>query len=221
VRVVAIDGPAGVGKSTIARRLAEELGWAYLDTGAMYRALTWEALRRAVPLQDARALADLAGELALRLSRDGVVRVAGVDVTGEIRKARVNSAVSDVAGIAEVRRVMVAHQQRFAAENDGVVAEGRDMGTVVFPDAAVKVFLEAAPEERARRRHDQDRGGGGPETDLSAVQAGIEARDRLDRSRAVSPLRPAPDAWRLDTTSLTLDEVYAQVKSQVLSVIRP
>ena len=139
--VVAIDGPAGSGKSTLAKRLADELGWAFLDTGAMYRAVTLAALERGQSLDDAAAMAALARALRIDLSASGTLRVDGADVTSRIRSAEVNAAVSGVAEIAEVRAVMRAHQRRFAQENRRIVAEGRDIGTNVFPDAAVKVFL--------------------------------------------------------------------------------
>jgi cytidylate kinase len=221
VQVVAIDGPAGAGKSSIGRRLAEDLGWAYLDTGAMYRAVTREALRRGVPLEDGPALAALARGLDLVLSPEGTVRVGGEDVTGEIRSPEVTAAVSAVSSVPEVRAVMVGHQRRFADRNGRVVAEGRDIGTVVFPDARVKIYLDADPSERARRRLVQTSGDGGPAEELGDMRARIEERDRLDSSRAVAPLRRAPGAWVLDTTPWTLDEVFDRVRAHVRSVVRP
>jgi len=217
--VIAIDGPAGVGKSTLARRVADELDWAYLDSGAMYRAVTVLALDRGLTLDDAAAMESLALTLDLELSPEGGVRVAGESLTGRIRTPEVSAAVSVVAAVPEVRRVMVSHQRRFAERNPRVVAEGRDMGTVVFPDAVVKIFLEADSRERARRRLKQ----WGRETagDLESVRAGLEARDRMDRTREVHPLRPAADAWRLDTSNMTLDEVLAAVLKRVRSAIRP
>jgi CMP/dCMP kinase len=220
--VVAIDGPAGAGKSSVARRVAALLGFAYLDTGAMYRAVTHAALERGVALGDGSALAALARGLDLALAADGRVSLAGRDVTAHLRTERVNAGVSLVAAVPEVRAVMVGHQRRFARENGRIVAEGRDIGTVVFPDAAAKVYLDARPEERARRRqaevasHDP-----GAAPTLSAVREGLERRDRLDSTRAVAPLARAPDAWVLDTTDLTLDQVVSRVLAQVQSALRP
>jgi len=220
VPVVAIDGPAGAGKSTIARRLARALGWAYLDSGALYRAVTWKAMERGLALDDADALAGLAGGLDLELDPDGTLRVGGEDVTDPIRRPEVTEAVSAVASVPAVRVVMVAHQRRFAALNPRVVAEGRDIGTVVFPDAEVKIYLDADTGERARRRlRQEDEVEAG--ADEASVRAGIEARDRRDRSREVAPLRIAPDAWRLDTSDMTLDEVFSAVRERVTSAIRP
>jgi len=219
VLVVAIDGPAGVGKSTIARMLADDLEWAYLDTGAMYRAVTLRALRDGIRPDDAQALAELAPALAIHLSANGRVSIDGEDVTPHIRSTEVTSGVSAVAGVAAVRKVMVGHQHAFASENERIVAEGRDMGTVVFPEAQVKVYLEADPRERARRRLDDE--GARTPADIDDVQAGIERRDRQDSTRAASPLKPAADAWILDTTHMTLREVFEAVRSRVRSAIRP
>lgn len=218
--VIAIDGPAGVGKSTIARRLAEALGWAYLDSGAMYRALTWVALECGLPLEDHTGLARLAQSLDLILDPDGTVRVAGKDVTDRIRSHAVTEAVSVVARVPAVRDVMVTHQRRFAALNGRIVAEGRDIGTVVFEDADLKIYLDADTGERAERRLAQ-LGEAAEGRDVAAVQAGIEERDRLDSTRAVAPLKAAADAWRLDTSKMTLDEVFEAVRSRVPSAIRP
>jgi cytidylate kinase len=220
MQVIAIDGPAGAGKSSLARRVAEDLGWAYLDTGAMYRAVTLVALERGVPLSDAASLAAMAEGLDLWLAPDGRVRVGGEDVTDRIRSAQVTARVSEVASVPEVRGVMAAHQRRFGAQNERIVAEGRDIGTVVFPDAIVKVYLDAEPEERARRRTAQEGDAEGEAPGgVAETLARIEERDRKDRSRAVAPLRPATDAWRLDTTGMTLDEVFAAVRSHVRSRI--
>lgn len=218
--VVAIDGPAGVGKSTIARRLADALSWAYLDSGALYRAVTLVAMEREVGLDDTEALVALAGELDIDLDAGGRLRVGGKDVTRKIRRPAVTEAVSGVAGIPGVREVMVSHQRRFAGRNAHVVAEGRDMGTVVFPDADLKIYLDADTGERARRRLQQeDEVADG--ADEASVRAGIEARDRQDSSRKTAPLRAAEDAWRLDTSEMTLDEVFAAVRNRVTSAIRP
>jgi len=217
--VVAIDGPAGAGKSSVARGLARALGFAYLDTGAMYRAVTYEALRRGLSLEAGGPLAEMARGLALSLTPDGRVAIEGQDVTAALRSEEVNAGVSLVAAVPEVRGVMVGHQRRFAEVNGRIVAEGRDIGTVVFPDAAAKLYLDARPEERARRRLGESEGGGAPQ-DLKRVRAGIERRDHLDSTRAASPLTQAPDAWLLDTTHLTLDQVSAQVLAHVRSALR-
>jgi CMP/dCMP kinase len=217
--VVAIDGPAGAGKSTIARRLAEDLGWAWLDTGAMYRAAACVALEAGVPLDDAGALARLVERLDIALTPTGRVRVGTRDVTRRIRSPEVTAAVSRVASVPAVRRVMVGHQRRFAAANGRIVAEGRDIGTVVFPDACVKIYLDADADERARRRLAQEAGDRADVRAVGRVKADLEARDAQDRSRRVAPLRAAPDAWRLDTTHLTLEQVFEAVRSHVRSRI--
>lgn len=220
MRVIAIDGPAGAGKSTIARDLARSLGWAYLDSGAMYRAVTLVAMDHGLSLDDGPALAALAQTLEIDLDPSGKVRVAGENLTGRIRTPEVTRGVSIVAAVPEVRNVMVSHQRRYAEQQGQIVAEGRDMGTVVFPDAILKVFLEADPAERARRRLAQwgaEAGAAGVE----AVQADLEARDERDSTREVSPLRPADDAWRLDTSKMTLPEVLEAVEARVRSSIRP
>ncbi len=218
--VLAIDGPAGAGKSTVARRAASRLGWAWLDSGAMYRAVTLIALERGIEPTDADRLAALAADLALTLGRDGTVTVAGRDVSRAIRTPEVTEAVSLVAAIPRVREVMVAHQRRFARENGAIVAEGRDIGTVVFPDARVKIWLDADPVERARRRASERSPGaavGGAE--LAATQERMARRDRLDSTRAVAPLRPAPGAVRIDTTPMTPDEAVEAVLSTVHSAL--
>jgi cytidylate kinase len=218
--VIAIDGPAGSGKSTLARRLAERLGWAHLDTGAMYRAVTVLALERGTDLSDAAALARIAREADVRLGPDGRVRAGGRDLSDRIRTAEVDAAVSVVAAVAEVRDVMVGHQRRFAVENARVVAEGRDIGTVVFPDAQVKLYLDAAPGERARRRI-AETGSDDTAERSDRVRTAIERRDRLDRERATAPLRPAPDAVVLDTTGLDPGQVLARALDEVQSRVPP
>ncbi len=218
--IVAIDGPAGAGKSTIARRLARALDWAYLDSGALYRAVTLAAMEREVALDDTEALTRLAGELEIELEPGGKLLLGRENVTRRIRTPEVTEAVSRVATVPGVREVMVSHQRRFAARNERVVAEGRDIGTVVFPDADLKIYLDADSGERARRRLQQeDEVADG--ADEASVRAGIEARDRQDRSRKTAPLRVAEDAWRLDTSEMTLDEVFAAVRNRVTSAIRP
>jgi cytidylate kinase len=219
--VVAIDGPAGSGKSTLARALARRLGWAYLDTGAMYRAVTALALEGAVDLQDTVALARLARSIDLHLDpRDGRVEVDGRDLTSRIRTADVNATVSTVAAVPEVREVMVRHQRRFADENERVVAEGRDIGTVVFPDARLKLYLDASPDERARRRIAEGDATGGDEAP-ETVRSSIERRDRLDRERRVAPLRQADDAVVLVTTHLDPDQVLEKALAEVHSRVPP
>ena len=198
--VVAIDGPAGAGKSTVARAVAEHLGFTYLDSGAMYRSVALAALQRG------RDPAEVAPGLRIDL-RDGV-RLDGVYVTTEIRRPGISDAASRAAADPRVREAMVAEQRRLLAEGDWV-AEGRDIGTVVAPDADVKVFLDADPAERARRRAAEL--GADPE-DVMAEQA---VRDERDRTRASSPLTPAPGAVVLDTTGLTVDEVVDRVAGLV------
>src|SRR5947208_2570972 len=198
--VVAIDGPAGSGKSTVARTVAARLGIAYLDTGAMYRSVAFAALGHGVDPTDGEALAKLASGLDIQLG-DRVV-VDGVDATAPIRSPEVTAVVSAVSAHPPVRAEMVHRQRRWAAEHGGGVAEGRDIGTVVFPDADVKVFLTASEDERARRRQRDDRA-----PDVSAVAADLARRDALDSSRATSPLRPAEDAAVIDTTGRTVGDV--------------
>jgi CMP/dCMP kinase len=205
--VIAIDGPVGSGKSTVARRVAEVLGYVYLDSGAMYRAVAWKALRNHVPLDSEEELKAMAGASRLDLlSTDDSFRVLvdGADVTDEIRSAAVAQAASKVAVIAGVRTVLVKEQRR-AARGGGVVMEGRDIGTVVFPDAGLKIFLEASVEVRAERRrleHAQK----GECLELSEVLEEVRQRDRRDRERAVSPLVRAHDAVLVDNTAMNAEE---------------
>lgn len=205
--IVAIDGPVGSGKSTVARRVAELLGYAYLDSGAMYRAVAWKALRENTPLDREERLAALAAATRIDLvSTDGSYRVLvdGADVTEQIRSAEVAQAASKVAVVAGVRTVLVSEQRR-AAESGGVVMEGRDIGTVVFPDAGLKIFLDAAVEVRAeRRRLEHVQKGEGLE--FSEVLEEVHQRDRRDRERAVSPLVRAGDAVLVDNTAMGAEE---------------
>ncbi|PKQ38606.1 MAG: (d)CMP kinase [Actinobacteria bacterium HGW-Actinobacteria-1] len=217
--IIAIDGPAASGKSTVARAVARRLGFRYLDTGAMYRAIAAEAVRLGLPLEDAGAMAALAETTHISFTYaegdpiPGAVLVGGADVTAEIRTPQVDAAVSLVARIPGVRAALVPIQRRFATGSDTVV-EGRDIGTVVFPDAAVKVYLTATPEERARRRFG-DREAAGHEAEIAAVAADIAQRDMLDSTRAASPLATAADAHVIDTTGLSVDGVVDQIEALV------
>jgi len=205
MRIIAIDGPAGSGKSTVARRLAEALGLRYLDTGAMYRAVTFAALRKDIDPEDVDKVAALVRNLSIDVGLDKVV-VDGVDATVEIRGPEVTRAVSVVAANPAVRAELRRQQREWAAANGGGVIEGRDIGTVVFPDAELKVYLTAAPEARAGRRAKEV-------TDLSyeAVAADIARRDAFDQGREHNPLAQADDAIEVDTTDRTIDEVVAVV----------
>ena len=205
--IIAIDGPVGSGKSTVARLVAELLGYVYLDSGAMYRGVAWKALRDHLPLDSEEGLAELACATRIDLlSSDGGFRVLvdGTDVTDQIRSAEVAQAASKVAVIAGVRTVLVAEQRR-AAGGGGVVMEGRDIGTVVFPDAGLKIFLEASVEVRAERRrleHTQK----GERLEFSEVLEEVRQRDRRDRERAVSPLVRAHDGVLVDNTAMSAEE---------------
>ncbi|MGV9673550.1 MULTISPECIES: (d)CMP kinase [unclassified Gordonia (in: high G+C Gram-positive bacteria)] len=207
--VIAIDGPAGTGKSTVSKLLADKVGGHYLDTGAMYRAATLAVLRSGIdPADTAAVQARVAdAEIALRRDEGGRSRVFldGEDVSGPIRGDDVTNAVSAVSAIPAVRTKLVGLQRR-QAQTDLVVVEGRDIGTVVFPDAFVKFFLTATPEARAQRRHRQNLSAGRP-SDHDEVLAAVNRRDHLDSTRAVSPLRPADDAILVDTSDMTLDQV--------------
>jgi cytidylate kinase len=199
--VIAIDGPAGAGKSTIARRVAAQLGYTYIDTGAMYRSVALWALRENMPVNDAHRMEQLAEAAEIRLiTETSRVLLNGEDVSDAIRDARVSDAASQVATIAGVRRALVAKQRAIAGVAN-VVMEGRDIGTVVFPDATLKIFLDADQGERVRRRVDQ------LGTAAEAVREQIADRDRRDIQRAEAPLTQAPDAVYLDSTDLSIDAV--------------
>lgn len=209
MKVIAIDGPAGSGKSTVAKRLAERLGLAYLDTGAMYRAVTFAALRRGMDPADAGPVGELARMVELEV--EGVqVRVDGVDASIEIRGPEVSRAVSIVAAIPTVRDEMRRRQREWAQLHGGGVVEGRDIGTVVLPDATLKVYLNAAADVRAARRAAEV-------TDLNyeTVAADLVRRDALDQGRDDSPLRPAEDAIQIDTTSLDVDHVVDDLARRI------
>jgi len=212
--IVAIDGPAGAGKSTVARAVADALGVGYLDTGAMYRALTLVALRDGVATDDGPALADLARTHPVSLENGpGGVRVMmrGDDVTMAIREGDVTAAVSEVAAHPEVRGEMVARQRQILEHGDWV-CDGRDIGSVVFPEAEVKVFLTASVDERARRRH-AELVARGERVDLRAIRDDVERRDHADSSRAASPLVVADGAVVVDTTGIGIDEVVGRIAS--------
>ncbi|MDQ1704850.1 MAG: CMP/dCMP kinase [Frankiaceae bacterium] len=215
--VVAIDGPSGSGKSTVAREVARSLGFRYLDTGAMYRALTWLALRRGLDLTDAGALTALAESAELELSTDPDrpgVRVDGTDVTTEIRSEPVTAAVSTTSAVPGVRAEMVRRQREAIRPGDGVV-EGRDSGTTVAPDATGKVFLTADPAARAARRGRELAGPALDDAVVAATQEALLRRDTADAGRAASPLTQAPDALVVDATDLTADAVVEQVLAAV------
>ena len=209
--LIAIDGPAGSGKSTIAARLAKKLGYINLESGAMYRALALKALEQQVALDDAEALRELSASSVIELEPRGEgnrVLLNGHDVSQRIREADVTLAASQVSAHPPVRQVMVARQRELGA-NGGVVMEGRDIGTAVFPNADIKIFLDADPSVRVERRVQQN--GSLSEEEAKKVQAEIAARDQRDRTRAASPLVPAADAVIVDTTHKTIDQVVDEI----------
>lgn len=214
--VIAIDGPSGAGKSTLAKRLARELDFTYLDTGAMYRALALKVLRRSIDLADDDRLAELVGTTEIDLKEEGgrlVVLLDGEDVASQIRTPEVSQMASKVSALRMVRARML-ELQREVGRRGSVVAEGRDIGTVIFPDAAVKIFLDASIAERARRRWQELRASGRL-VDLQETQREIEERDRRDSERDVAPLRQAEDALLIDSSAVSADEVAAMVLARV------
>ena len=214
--IIAIDGPSGAGKSTVAKAVAKQLGFSCLDTGAMYRAVAWQALADGVALDDDAALGQVARTRDIAFGHvegDPVpkrVFIGGVEVTDAIRTAEIDRAVSPVSAAPSVREALVDQQRRIGRAGDYVV-EGRDIGTVVFPEAPVKVFLTASDEERAHRRVRQNVDRGIGSIDYDEVLADLRRRDDLDSSRATSPLRPADDAVRLDSTGRYIEEVIDEI----------
>jgi cytidylate kinase len=207
-RTIAIDGPASAGKSTLGERLARALGYLYLDTGVMYRAVTWEALRRGIPIEDEAAITALAETIRIDVTRPHIT-VDGTDVTWEIRQPEVDAHVSPVSAYPGVRRALTV-QQRAIGERGEVVMVGRDIGTVVLPDAELKIYLDASPEERARRRQ-RELEQRGCRIDYETVLENIRQRDRIDGGRQVAPLRKAEDALYLNNDHLTVEEELALV----------
>lgn len=208
--IVAIDGPSGAGKGTVARAVAARLGFRHIDTGAMYRAVAWKAVDAGIDLLDEDATARLAAASTIEVG-DGVIRIDGRDVAGAIRTPEIDAAAAAVARQPRVREVLIA-AQRDLGRTGGVVMEGRDIGTVVFPQADVKIYLDASPDERARRRaHDVAHAAGRGGAAVQDVAIALEARDRSDRTRATSPLTRAADAVAIDTTGVPVEDVIQRV----------
>lgn len=207
--VVAVDGPSGSGKSTVSRRLAQALNARYLDTGAMYRAATWAVLHAGVDLGDHEAITKVVLDAEVTIGDDPtiqLVEVNGVDVAAAIRGAAVTAAVSAVSAVPAVRQILVARQREIIASTERIVVEGRDIGTVVAPEATLKVYLTASATERARRRSSEI------EADHAATAEDLARRDHLDSTRPVDPLRQAPDALVVDSTGMDIDEVVGKLK---------
>jgi cytidylate kinase len=212
--IIAIDGPSGAGKGTVARAVAAQLGYRHIDSGAMYRAVGWKALDGGVPFDNEDAIATVAEETAIAISGSAVT-VDGADITRAIRTPAIDRAATAVARLPRVRVILVDRQRRMA-EGGGVVMEGRDIGTVVFPDADVKIYLDATPEERARRRASDPAHSGGPVA-VAEVATALTARDEIDRTRTASPLYAAPDAMVIDTT----DKSVVEVVDAVMTIVAP
>ena len=216
--MVAVDGPSGSGKSTVSRRLATAVDGVYLDTGAMYRAVTWAVLQAGVDLADADAVAKIALETELSIGTDPVAPhflANGTNVDAPIRGPEVTGAVSAVAAVPAVRRHLVALQRDIIASRPRIVVEGRDIATVVAPDADLKVYLTASAAARAQRRSAEDA------TDVAATRADLERRDKFDSSRAADPLRQADDAVEVDTTGMGIDDVVAHLLQLLNSKVTP
>lgn len=213
-RAVAIDGPAAAGKSTVAKLVAKTLGYVYVDTGAMYRALTYSVLDQSIELNDNEAIINHLHNITIDINENQDVFVNGQNVTSPIRSNEVTSSVSTIASIPEVREEMVKRQQ-LLADKHAVVMDGRDIGTHVIPNAEVKVFLVASVEKRAQRRHEENLQKGYP-SDLQEIKEEIKKRDKMDTERKVSPLQKATDAIEIDTTSLHIEEV----KDRILAIVK-
>ena len=214
---VAIDGPASSGKSTVAKIIAKRFGYVYCDTGAMYRSVTWAALENGIDVSDTKQVIDLARRIKITFEPgqpDQRVFVDGHEVTKDIRTEKIAANVSAVAAIPEVRAQMV-EQQRQIAQAGGIVMDGRDIGTTVLPDAQVKVFLVASAHERARRRYEENLQKGLATQSLDELEAAIKLRDQKDSTRKVSPLTQAKDAFLIDTTSLTIDQVVDEISALI------
>jgi cytidylate kinase len=216
--IIAIDGPSGAGKGTVARAIAAALGYRHVDSGAMYRAVGWKALRDAVPLDDEPAVAAMAETSSIEVGADRVT-IDGQDVTREIRTPQIDRAAAAVARLPAVRAVLVERQRELALTG-GIVMEGRDIGTVVFPHADVKLYLDASPEERARRRAADPAHSGGPIA-VADVATLMTERDRLDSTRPTSPLYRAADAVVVETTGKSIDLVVAEVLDVVRKALNP
>jgi CMP/dCMP kinase len=220
--IVAIDGPAGAGKSTVAKRLADELGYTYMDTGAMYRAFAWKVMQEAIDLGDERNLRKILQETKIDLKKDDSrlrVFLDGVDITDRIRTPELSQTASKVSTLGAVRERMVELQRAMGREG-GVVVEGRDIGTVVFPKAEVKIYLDASSEERARRRFEELRGRG-KEINLKETLKEMDERDRRDRERELAPLRKAVDAVVIDSTKLDAEGVMERIMREVTNKLSP
>lgn len=218
---IAIDGPAAAGKSTVAKIVAEKLSYLYIDTGAMYRALTYKALKLRADLEDEQELADILKNTAIELVQENSqqrVLLDGKDVTGDIRSNEVTKHVSTVSKHPLVRKEMVKRQQELA-QNGGVVMDGRDIGTHVLPNAEVKIFLVASVEERAKRRHRENLAKGF-ESDLAQLKKEIALRDKMDSEREASPLKKADDAIEMDTTAMSIEEVVDNIMELVKERVR-